>query len=131
MRNINRLQEEKFSFGIKDIIKDATISFVICLILYLFSYQVVIFILFIPFSIAAVIGDVIRKYTKPKAISTKGGAWKILNNKLYWDIGPQIEAITLFIFFFHVLVQILGESSLSENQKNTISDVNETISYRD
>ena len=131
MRNINRLKEEKFSFGINDIIKDATIAFVVCLILYLFTQQSFIFVLFIPFSIAAIIGDLVRKYTRPNAISTRGKAWKVLNNKIYWSIGPQIEAIILSIFFFYIFVQMIGAISSPENQNNVISNVSESVSYRD
>ena len=131
MRNINRFNEEKFSFGIKDIIKDAIIALVLCLMLYVFSSQAFVFVLFIPFSIAAIIGDFVRKYTKPNAISTKGNAWKVLNNKIYWSIGPQIEAILLAVFFFYIFVQMIGRSPLPENQKKTVSDVSESVSYRD
>lgn len=131
MRNINRLKEEKFSFGFNDIIKDATIALVVCLILYLFTQQSFIFVLFIPFSIAAIIGDLVRKYTRPNAISTKGKAWKLLNNKIYWSIGPQIEAIILSIFFFYIFLQMIGGSILAKNQENTILDVSEEVSYRD
>ena len=99
MRNINRLSEEKFSFGIKDIIKDAIIALAVCLMLYVFSSNAFVFVLFIPFSIAAIIGDLVRKCTRPNAISTRGSTWKVLNNKIYWHIGPQIEAIILSIFF--------------------------------
>lgn len=131
MRNLNHFKEEKFSFGINDIIKDAIIALAVCLISYLFSHQPFIFVLFIPFFIAAIIGDLVRKYTRPNAISTKGNAWKVLDNKIYWNIGPQIEAIILSIFFFYILAQTIGKNSLSENQKNSIFNVSESISYRD
>lgn len=131
MRNINRLKEENFSFGINDIIKDAVIVLAICLILYLLTHQSSIFVLFIPFFIAAIIGDIVRKYTRPNAISTRGSAWKVLNNKIYWSIGPQIEAIILSIFFFYIFAQMIGVFFSSEDQKNIISDVNETVIYRD
>lgn len=131
MRNINRLSEEKFSFGIKDIIKDAIIALAVCLMLYVFSSNAFVFVLFIPFSIAAIIGDLVRKCTRPNAISTRGSTWKVLNNKIYWHIGPQIEAIILSIFFFYIFFQMLGKTLLPEIQKNAISNVIETVSYRD
>lgn len=136
MRNINRLSAEKFSFGIKDIIKDAIIALILCLMLYVFSSNAFVFVLFIPFSIAAIIGDLVRKYTRPNAISTRGSAWKVLNNKIYWYIGPQIEAIILSIFLFYILAQAIGHSYSSENQnatenQNAVSEISETINYRD
>ena len=131
MRNINRFNQEKFSFGLNDIVKDALIALAVCLILYLISHQTFIFVLFIPFSIAAIIGDLVRKCTRPNAISTKGKASKVLNNIIYWHIGPQIEAIIISLFLFYIFLHILGKTSLSENQKSVISDASQAITYRD
>lgn len=131
MRNINHLKQEKATFGINDIIKDAIIALAVCGILYLCTHQAFIFVLSIPFSIAAIIGDIVRKYSRPNAVSTKGNAWKVLDNKIYWSIGPQIEAIILSIFFFYIFVQMIGATSSTENQKNVISDASESVSYRD
>lgn len=131
MRNINQLKKEKFSLGTNDIIKDALIALIACLILYLFKQQSFIFVLFIPFFIATIIGDLVRKYTRPNAISTKGSAWKVLNNKIYWGIGPQIEAITLFIFFFYIFAQMIVESYSSENKEIAVSNISKLVNYRD
>jgi len=55
----------------------------------------------------ASIGNAFRKFTKPDAIYTTGGAGSIFVTKIFWSVGPQLVGMFLGVVIAQVIVQKL------------------------
>lgn len=54
--------------------------------------------------VGAMIGDSIRRFTKPDAFFTTGGLGSILGTKLFWMVGPQVIGMFIGIFLGMAIV---------------------------
>jgi len=43
----------------------------------------------------AMLGDALRRFTKPDAFFTSGGMGSILKTKLFWMVGPQLIGMVI------------------------------------
>ena len=55
----------------------------------------------------ASIGNAFRKFTKPDAIYTTGGAGSIFVTRIFWSVGPQLIGMFFGVIIAQVIVQKL------------------------
>ncbi len=140
-RNINRNKPSpKFNIVIW-LIKNAIITVIaeipLCAILSEPNSKIILGVFFF-FYIVTLIADAIRYMVRPQVTITKGGAWNIMENKIYWSIGPQFKC--LFFAYWIVLIALGDKIDRTEistdiiEQQNNVIERNtnsEELRYRD
>lgn len=140
-RNINRNAPSPEFNVVVWLIKNAIITIIAEIPLYAVFFESdpkIILGVFCFFYIVTLIADAIRYVVKPQVTITKGGAWNIMENKIYWSIGPQFKCLLLaYWIVFIVLGDKINGTEISTNVTEDHNTVVEHITnsqelrYRD
>lgn len=129
-RNINRNKPSSGFNIIVWLIKNAIITIIAEIPLWVVLSEPktkIVLGVFCLFYIIALIADAIRYVVKPQVTITKGGAWNIMENKIYWVIGPQLKSL---FFAYLIVCLVLGDKIVgSETSKNVQDEQNDVIEH--